>query len=68
MGAQEKSPPGLREAFSQVKDPRRLGGNPSHQLLDIMVMGLCSIATGGKGFNAMADFALAREDVRAQYI
>jgi len=53
--------PGLREAFAHIEDPRRQGGNFRHLLLDILVIGLCSTATGSECFSEMEDFGNGRE-------
>ena len=61
MDIRESDALGLREAFAWANDPRRQSGNFRHVLLDILVIGLCAIATGGDGFNEMEDFGRARE-------
>jgi len=61
MDIRENDALGLREAFAWASDPRRQSGNFRHMLLDILVIGLCAMATGGDGFNEMEDFGMTRE-------
>lgn len=61
MEASEEDIVRMGAALGGVSDPRRKWGALRHKLPDILAIGLCSIAAGGKGFNAMEDFGRARE-------
>ena len=45
----------MKEALSGVSDPRRPWGAIRHKLLDILVIGLCSITVRGDGFDEMEE-------------
>lgn len=52
----------LKKALREVEDPRRDYGNLRHRLIDILVIGLCSVICGGEGFEDMEEFGEAREE------
>ena len=51
----------MKEALSGIPDPRRQWGALRHKLLDILVIGLCSITVNGEGFGEMEDLGKAWE-------
>ena len=52
----------MKEALSGVSDPRRPWGAIRHKLLDILVIGLCSITVRGDGFDEMEELGKAWEN------
>jgi predicted transposase YbfD/YdcC len=52
----------MKKALSGVSDPRRQWGAIRHKLLDILVIGLCSIAIRGEGFDEMEELGRAWEE------
>ena len=55
-------PPGsvnLLECFGQLPDPR-VNRTRDHRLIDVLVIGLCTLLCGGEGFNDMEDFGHAK--------
>jgi predicted transposase YbfD/YdcC len=52
----------LVETVSTIRDPRRQYGNKRHQLVDIVVIGLCTILSKGEDFTDMEDFGNEREE------
>lgn len=54
-------PKPLIECFEGLPDPR-MERTRLHKLVDILVMGLCSMLTGGGGFEDMAVFGQAKQD------
>ena len=60
--AQEKpAPRTIVESFKELRDPR-IHRTRRHKLVDILVIGLCSLLTGGEGFTDMALFGRAKRD------
>jgi len=53
--------PRLAACFETLRDPR-IDRTRDHKLLDILVIGLCSILSGGEGFNDMEFFGKVRHD------
>ena len=51
----------LVEEVSQIKDTRRQWGNLRHKLVDIIIIGLCTVITRGEDFDDMEEFGLERE-------
>ena len=49
------------ECFAQLTDPR-LNRTKEHRLIDILVIGICTLLCGGEGFNDMEDFGDAKQD------
>jgi predicted transposase YbfD/YdcC len=49
------------EYFEEILDPR-VDRTRAHKLVDVLVIGLCSILTGGEGFNDMELFGTTRFD------
>lgn len=47
--------------FGGLPDPR-VNRTQDHELIDILVIGLCTLLCGGEGFNDMADFGHAKRD------
>jgi predicted transposase YbfD/YdcC len=62
MEIQEKGIYRMKEALSGVSDPRRQWGAIRHNLLDILVIGLCSTIAGGEGFEEMVELGRAWEE------
>jgi predicted transposase YbfD/YdcC len=54
-------PHSLVECLEEIPDPR-VKRRRRHKLVDILVIGLCSIITGGEGFNDMALFGKIKRD------
>ena len=54
-------PQSLVERLGEIEDPR-VNRQKRHLLVDVLTVGLCSMLTGGEGFNDMALFAKARFD------
>ena len=52
---------GLVEYLGQIPDPR-VKRRRAHKLVDILAIGLCSMLTGGEGFNDMALFGTIKRD------
>jgi predicted transposase YbfD/YdcC len=50
----------LIEHFKDLPDPR-VHRTKAHDLIDILVIAICSLLCGGEGFNDMEDFGLAKE-------
>ncbi len=64
MSTHEKkhtAPRTITECFEQVRDPR-MNRTRAHKLVDILVIGLCALLTGGEGFNDMELFGRAKRD------
>jgi predicted transposase YbfD/YdcC len=61
MEIQEADIHRMQEALKSVDDPRRQWGYLRHKLLDMLVIGLCSITVRGEGFDEMEDLGKARE-------
>lgn len=49
----------LIEQLQQLPDPR-VRGRCEHDLVDVLVIGLCCLLCGGEGFNDMEDFGMAK--------
>lgn len=47
--------------FAQVSDPR-INRRKDHDLVDVLVIALCTLLCGGEGFNDMEDFGKAKYD------
>jgi len=52
----------IKEHLGDLKDPRREYGNIRHKLIDILVIGLCSVVCLGEDFVDMEEFGRDRED------
>ena len=51
----------LIEPFKDLPDPR-VNRTKAHDLIDILVIAICSLLCGGEGFNDMEDFGEAKRD------
>lgn len=51
---------GLVEHFKSLPDPR-VNRSKDHDLIDILVIAICTLLCGGETFNDMEDFGLAKE-------
>jgi predicted transposase YbfD/YdcC len=51
----------LIEHFESLPDPR-VNRTKDHDLIDIMVIGICTLLCGGEGFNDMEDFGKAKQE------
>jgi len=51
----------LIEHFKDLPDPR-VNRTKAHDLIDILVIAICSLLCGGEGFNDMEDFGEAKRD------
>lgn len=56
-----KTPQTLVECFQEMEDPR-IDRAREHKLVDILVIGLCSMITVGENFTDMEDFGKAKSD------
>lgn len=54
-------PSSLLECLEQLPDPR-IHRTQEHRLIDILVIGICTLLCGGEGFNDMEDFGKAKKD------
>lgn len=54
-------PPSLVECLAAIEDPR-VNRTQQHRLIDVLVIGLCSMLTGGEGFNDMELFGKIKRD------
>jgi len=52
----------LVEGLRVMKDPRRRYGNIRHRLVDIIVIGLCTVLSGGEDFVDMEEVGREREE------
>lgn len=55
------APESLVSCFSQLTDPR-VARTRDHRLIDVLVIGICTLLCGGEGFNDMEDFGYAKYD------
>jgi len=53
-------PASLLECFADLQDPR-VNRTRDHLLIDVVVIGFCTILAGGEGFNDMEEFGRAKE-------
>lgn len=53
--------PSLIAHFQALPDPR-VNRTKEHRLIDVLVIGVCTLLCGGEGFNDMEDFGRAKED------
>lgn len=61
-GHEKQSPnPSFMTYLEQLEDPR-MERRRLHNLMDIMVIALCTLLCGGESFNDMEDFGKAKED------
>ena len=60
-------PASLIECFSKLEDTR-LDRKKRHQLIDIIVLSVCAIASGAKGWEAIEEFGKEKLDWLRQYI
>jgi len=51
----------LIEHFKNLPDPR-VDRTKDHELIDILVIAICTLLSGGEGFNDMEDFGQAKHD------
>lgn len=51
----------LIEYFKPIKDPR-VDRSKDHDLIDILIVAICTLLCGGEGFNDMEDFGQAKFD------
>jgi len=51
----------LIEHFESLPDPR-VNRTKDHELIDILVIGICTLLCGGEGFNDMQDFGKAKQE------
>ena len=51
----------LLECLKKLPDPR-FHRTQDHRLIDILVIGVCTLLCGGEGFNDMEDFGEAKQD------
>jgi len=53
--------PSLLTHFQNLPDPR-VNRRKEHDLIDVLVIAICTLLCGGESFNDMEDFGLAKED------
>jgi predicted transposase YbfD/YdcC len=58
---QPRPPKSLIECFEEIEDPR-IDRTREHKLIDILVIGLCTMLTVGENFTDMEDFGKAKLD------
>ena len=58
---------GLRACFEKLEDPRR-GNAGRHDLLEILVIALCTVLCGGQTAVDMAEFGRAKEDFLRRFL
>jgi predicted transposase YbfD/YdcC len=51
----------LIEHFKDLPDPR-VQGRTDHDLIDVLIIAVCTLLCGGTGFDDMADFGKAKQD------
>jgi len=51
----------LIEHFQDLRDPR-VNRRKEHELMDVLVIGICTLLCGGESFNDMEDFGRAKEE------
>jgi predicted transposase YbfD/YdcC len=59
--SQTPSQPSLVAHFGGLPDPR-INRTKDHNLIDILVIAICTLLCGGEGFNDMEDFGKAKHD------
>jgi predicted transposase YbfD/YdcC len=59
--APNANPTSLVEQFRALPDPR-INRTRRHELIDILVIGICTLLCGGETFNDMEDMGYAKED------
>lgn len=52
----------MPHAFSDIPDPRMPTLNMRHKFIDILTIGLCGIIAGAEDWEAIHEFAMAKED------
>ena len=52
----------MKDNLGGIPDPRRQWGYIRHKLIDLLVIGLCSIITRGEGFDEMEEMGRDREE------
>lgn len=52
----------LTEELNKVADPRRSWGNKRHKLVDILVIGFCTIVCGGEDFTDMENLGIEKQE------
>jgi predicted transposase YbfD/YdcC len=57
----------LSSHFEELPDPR-VHRTRDHKLLDILVIGICTLLCGGEGFNDMEEFGKAKRDWLATFL
>jgi predicted transposase YbfD/YdcC len=58
---------GFKEHFGAISDPR-IDRTRKHNLLDMLLISICTIISGGEGYTDMQDFGRSREEWFRQYI
>jgi len=59
ISAATPAPVSLLACFAQLTDPR-IDRTRAHRLIDILVIGICTLLCGGESFNDMEDFGEAK--------
>ena len=57
----QKNNSGLIDHLNDVPDPR-MERTREHKLIDILVIGVCCLISGGEGFNDMENFGKSKGD------
>ncbi|MDR0758607.1 MAG: ISAs1 family transposase, partial [Treponema sp.] len=58
----------MKGSLGEIPDPRRQWGYLRHKLIDLLVIGLCSIITRGEGFDEMEEMGRDREQWFRQFL
>jgi len=61
MVEKNKSISTIATSFADLKDPRVVGRS-AHRLIDILVIGICTVICGGDDYPAMEEFGKAKEE------
>ena len=52
----------MKDNLGGIPEPRRQWGYIRHKLIDLLVIGLCSVITQGEGFDEMEEMGRDREE------
>jgi len=59
--ASPANPPSLIAHFQDLPDPR-VNRTQDHDLIDLLIIAICTLLCGGESFNDMEDFGRAKQD------
>ena len=61
------APEGLIEHFSKLQDPR-VDRNKKHELIDVIVLCVCAVLSGGEGWSDIEEFGRTKLDWLRRYV